>query len=169
MIVFDIPKVILQSREKVKIFNFLILTMSGPYGLYMYALETCVCSRDMCLLWRHVSALETWYMLCGHGICGMDMGHAFLLEKNIYGVFLLEKNIWLWKMSSCWIRVYGYGRCLLVGEEHILILILILIIVLASIFIFLVLGLVLFLFLCCCCCLKLFKCALRLAAGAFFL
>ena len=33
-------------------------------------------------------------------------------------VFLLEKNIWIWKMSSCWRRIYGYGRCLLVGEEY---------------------------------------------------
>ena len=38
-------------------------------------------------------ALETGYMLCGHGICSMDM-------------------------SSCWRRIYGYGRCLLVGEEY---------------------------------------------------
>ena len=51
--------------------------------------------------WRHVSALETWYMLCGHGLCSMDM-------------------------SSCWRRIYGYGRCLLVGEEYILIIVLVL-------------------------------------------
>ena len=62
---------------------------------HVFALETCVCPGDMCLLWRH-------------GICCVDMGHVFLWEKNmsacwrrIYGVFLLEKNI-------C---------CLLVGEE----------------------------------------------------
>ena len=40
MIVFDIPKVILQFREKVKIFNFLGWTRSDVYGPYMYALET---------------------------------------------------------------------------------------------------------------------------------
>ena len=33
-------------------------------------------------------------------------------------------------MSFCWVRLYGYGRCLLVGEEYILILILILVLVL---------------------------------------
>ena len=33
-------------------------------------------------------------------------------------VFLLDKKIWIWEMSSCWIRVYGYGRCILVGEEY---------------------------------------------------
>ena len=33
-------------------------------------------------------------------------------------------------MSSCWRRIYGYGRCLLVGEEYILILILIIILIL---------------------------------------
>ena len=38
----------------------------------------------------------------------MDMEH----------VFLLEKNIWVRKMSSCWRRRYGYGRCLLVGKEY---------------------------------------------------
>ena len=90
MIVFDIPKVILQSREKVKIFNFLILTMSGPYGLYMYALETCVCCGDM------IYAVWTCYMLYGH-------------------VFLLEKNIWLWKMSSCWRRIYSYFILILIN------------------------------------------------------
>ena len=138
MIVFDIPKVILQSREKVKIFNFLDFD-------HVWSLWTLyVCSGDMCMLQRHVSAVETWYMFLGQGICSWDMvyavwtrdmlyGHVFLLEKNIwclvlgeeymvssswrriYGVFLLEKNIWIWKMSSCWIRIYGYGRCILVG------------------------------------------------------
>ena len=61
-------------------------------------------------------------MLLGHGICRVDMVYALwtcLLVGEEYmameDVFLLEKNIWLWKMSSCWIRVYGYGRCLLVG------------------------------------------------------
>ena len=65
-------------------------------------------------------------------------------------------------MLSCWRRIYGYGRCLLVGEEYILILIHILVLVLVFVF------LVLVLLLCCWCCLKLFKCALRLAAAAFF-
>ncbi len=100
MIVFDIPKVILQSREKVKIFNFLDFD-------HVWSLWTLyVCSGDM-------------YVLLRHGICCMDMGHVFLWEKNMsscwrrVGVFLLEKN-----MSSCWRRIYGYGRCLLVGEEY---------------------------------------------------
>ena len=123
MIVFDIPKVILQSREKVKIFNFFDFD-------HVWSLWTLyVCSRDMCLLWRH-------------GICCMDMGHVFLWEKNMSScwrridvffleknicclvgeeymdmedVFLLDKNIWIWKMYSCWRRIYWCGRCLLVG------------------------------------------------------
>ena len=105
------------------------------------------------MLWRHVSAVETWDMLYGHGTC-LLVGEeyvfllernicrlvgeeymsscwtridVFLLEKNIWcllvgeeymdmeDVFLLEKNRWIWKMYSCWIRVYGYGRCFLVG------------------------------------------------------
>ena len=73
MIVFDIPKVILQSREKVKIFNFSILTMSGPYGLYMYA-------------------LKTWNMLYGHGTCLLvGEEHVFLLEKNIWCLLVGEE------------------------------------------------------------------------------
>ena len=36
---------------------------------------------------------------------------------GVEDVLLLEKNIWTWKMSSCWRRKYGYGRCLLIGEE----------------------------------------------------
>ena len=91
--------------------------MSGPYGLYMYALETCACSKDMCMPWRHVSAPETWYMLLGHGICCMDMGHVFLWDKNVSSC---ERRICLlvgeeYMVSSCWIRIYGYGRCILVG------------------------------------------------------
>ena len=70
---------------------------------------------SICVLWRHVCALGTWYMLSGHGICSMDMSSCW---RRIYGVFLLERNIWIWKMSSCCIRVYGYGRCILVGEEY---------------------------------------------------
>ena len=62
--------------------------------------------------------------------CWRRIYGVFLLEKNIWcllvgeeymdmeDVFLLDKNIWIWKMSSCWIRVYGYGRCILVGEEY---------------------------------------------------
>ena len=72
-------------------------------------------------------ALETWYMLYGHKRCLLvGEEYVFLLEKNICllvgeeymdmeDVFLLDKNIWIWKMSSCWRRIYGYGRCLLVG------------------------------------------------------
>ena len=26
--------------------------------------------------------------------------------------------VWAWEMSSCGRRIYGYGRCLLVGEEY---------------------------------------------------
>ena len=70
--------------------------MSGPYGLYMYALETCVCSGDM------VYAVWTQEMSsCGRRICLL-----LELEKNtclLVGeeyVFLLEKSI-----------------CHLVGEE----------------------------------------------------
>ncbi len=33
-------------------------------------------------------------------------------------VFLLEKKIWIWKMYSCWRRRYGFGRCILVGKEY---------------------------------------------------
>ena len=52
----------------------------------------CLVPMDsICMLWRHVSAVETWYMLYGHGTC--------LLVGEEY-VLLLEKN-----------------RCLLVGEE----------------------------------------------------
>ena len=133
-----------ETKSKSSILS--ILTMSGPYGLYMYALETCV-------PWRHVYALETWYMLYGHKRC--------LLVGEEY-------------MSSCRRRIYGYGRCLLVGEEYIFILILILILILVLVFIIVLvfalvlIFLVLVLFLCCWCCLFLFKCALRLAAGAFF-
>ena len=71
MIVFDIPKVILQFWEKVKNLIFLTLTVDDVYGLYMYA-------------------LETWYMLYGHGICSWKMGYA----------------VWTWKMSCCWRRIY---------------------------------------------------------------
>ena len=48
----------------------------------------------ICMLWRH-------------GMWCMDMADVFLCEKN---------------MSSCWRRLYGHGRCLLVGEEHVLLL-----------------------------------------------
>ena len=119
MIVFDIPKVILQSREKVKIFNFLDFD-------HVWSLWTLyVCSGDMCMLQRHVSAVETWYMLYGHGTCLLvGEEYVFLLEKNrcllvgeeqmsscwtLMDVVLLEKNIWLWKMSSCWRRIYFYS------------------------------------------------------------
>ena len=77
MIVFDIPKVILQFWEKVKIFNFL-----GP-DLVWCLWTLYVCSWDM------VYALGTWYMLYGHGICSWKMGYA----------------VWTWKMSCCWRRI----------------------------------------------------------------
>ena len=67
-------------------------------------------------------------MLYGHGTCLLvGEEYVFLLEKNIWcllvgeeymvmeDVFLLEKNILVWKMFSCWRRIYGYGRCFLVG------------------------------------------------------
>ena len=90
---------------------------------HVYALETCVCSGDM------IYAVWTCYMLYGHvfllekNIWCLLVGeeYVFLLETNICllveeeYVFLLEKNIWIWKMSSCWRRIDGYGRCVLVG------------------------------------------------------
>ena len=75
----------------------------------MYALETCVCSGDM------LYAVWTWDMLYGHGRC-LLVGEEYVGMED---VFLLEKNIWLWKMSSGWIRRYGYGRCLLFEEKNI--------------------------------------------------
>ena len=36
-----------------------------------------------------VYALGTWGLLCGRGICSMDMGYVFSLEKY---VFLFDKN-----------------------------------------------------------------------------
>ena len=99
-------------EKKSKSSIFLILTMSGPYGLYMYALETCVCSGDM------VYAVWTWYMLSGQGICCLDRVYAVWTRYMLFGhVFLWDKNIWIWKMSSCWRRIYGDGMCLLVGLE----------------------------------------------------
>ena len=87
--------------------------MSGPYGLYMCALETCLCSEDMCLLLRQgiccldrVYAVWTWYML-------LDMVYALGT-----GYMLLGQGICSMEMSSCWMRIYGYGRCMLVGEEY---------------------------------------------------
>ena len=54
------------------------------------------------MLWGHVCALETWYMLYGHKRCLLvGEEYVFLLEKNICllvgeeYVFLLEKNIWV--------------------------------------------------------------------------
>ena len=48
------------------------------------------------------------------------MGEEYVAMEDVDmgDVFLLEKSIWLCKMSSCWRRVYGYGRCLLAGEEY---------------------------------------------------
>ena len=96
MIVFDSPKVILQLRKKSKSLIFQILTWSDVYGLYMYALETCVCSRDMCLLLRHY-------------ICCLDMGYA------LWRCLLVGEE---YMVSSCWRRIYEYGRCVLVGKEY---------------------------------------------------
>lgn len=39
-------------------------------------------------------------------------------DMDMGGAFLLEKTVWLWETSSCWRRLYGHGRCFLVGEEH---------------------------------------------------
>ena len=65
-------------------------------------------------------------------------------------------------MASCWRRIYVFlldkNRCCLVGEEYM---------AMEDVFL-LEKNTFLFLFLFLCCCLKLFKCALRLAAGAFF-
>ena len=113
-------------------------------------------------------------MLLRHGICCMDTRDVFLWEKNmsfcwsrVY-VFLLEENIWIWKMSSCWRRIYGYARCLLVVEEYMAMEDVSLFFFVLVFVLIIILILVLFRFLFLCCCLKLFKCALRLAAGAFF-
>ena len=97
MIVFDIPKVILQSREKVKIFNFLDFD-------HVWSLWTLyVCSGDMCVLLRHgiccmdmVYALGRWDMLYGHGKC-LVVGEEYMAMED---VFWLDKSIWVWKMSS---------------------------------------------------------------------
>ena len=78
MIVFDIPKVILQFWEKVKIFNFL-----GP-DLVWCLWTLYVCSWDM------VYAVWTWYMLLEDGICCMDMEDVLLLEKNICAVYTVH-------------------------------------------------------------------------------
>ena len=78
MIVFDIPKVILQFWEKVKIFNFL-----GP-DLVWCLWTLYVCSWDM------VYAVWTWYMLLEDGICCMDMENVLLLEKNICAVYTVH-------------------------------------------------------------------------------
>ena len=111
MIVFDIPKVILQSREKVKIFNFFDFD-------------------HVWSLWTHMYALETWYMLYGHKRC-LLVGEKYVvfLEKNICllvgeeymdmeDVFLLDKKIWIWKISSCWKRIYECGRCFFILYFH---------------------------------------------------
>ena len=95
---------------------------------HVYALETCVCCGDMGY------ALWTWDMSsCGRRIC-LVVGEEHMSSCwTRIDVFLWEKN-----MSSCWRRIYGYGRCLLVGEEY--------------------MGMLL----------KTFQGALRLAAGALF-
>ena len=70
-------------------------------------------------------------------------------------VVLLEKNIWLWKMSSCWRRIYfysysySYSCC-------------------CSCVYFIFIFLVLVLFLCCWCCLKLFCVPSGLPQAPFF-
>ena len=92
MIVFDVPTVILQSREKVKIFNFFDFD-------HVWSLWTLyVCSGDM-------SALGTWYMLYGQGICCLGAVYALwtcllvgeeymgMEDMDMEDVFLLEKNI----------------------------------------------------------------------------
>ena len=71
--------------------------MSGPYGLYMYA-------------------LKTWYTLYGHKRCLLvGEEYVLLLEKNICCLVGEEE------MSSCWSRIDVFlldrNRCLLVGEE----------------------------------------------------
>ena len=78
MIVFDIPEVILQFWEKVKIFNFL-----GP-DLVWCLWTLYVCSWDM------VYAVWIWYMLLEDGICCMDMEDVLLLEKNICAVYTVH-------------------------------------------------------------------------------
>ena len=68
-------------------------------------------------------------MLLRHDICCMDTRDVLLLEKNICRlvgeeymsscggrICLLVGEEYM--VSSCWRRIYGYGRCLLVGEEY---------------------------------------------------
>ena len=46
-------------------------------------------------------------MLCAHGRC-LLVGEEYVATENVDvgDVFLLEKNIWTWKMFSCWRGVY---------------------------------------------------------------
>ena len=123
MIVFDVPKVILQSREKVKI--FILFDFDHVWSLWTLY----VCSGDMCVLLRHgICCVDMLYALwtcllvgeeymvssCGRRIC-LLVGEEYM---DMEDVFLLDKNIWIWKMYSCWIRIYEYGRCVIVGKEY---------------------------------------------------
>ena len=52
-------------------------------------------------------ALETWYVLYGHGRCRLAEEEYVAVEDVDMGdVFLLEKNIWAWTMSRSWRRIY---------------------------------------------------------------
>ena len=92
MIVFDIPKVILQFREKVKIFNF-----SGP-DLVWCLWTLYVCSRDMvCSL----GTVYTWYALLGQYILYGQVGswRDLFCETDSF-----QKNsVYFWKS-----RFWGY-------------------------------------------------------------
>ena len=118
-------------------------------NLQFFGFWPCLVLMDsICMLWRHVYAVETWYMLCGHAICSMDMSSCW---RRIYGVFLLEKNIWIWKMSSCWIMVGTVEPSMYqwIRLDYNALLEWIMVMVMVMVF-------------------KTFEGALRLAAGAFF-
>ena len=70
-------------------------------GTWYTLLEHITCSCNM------VYPLGTWYMLYGHGRCLLVGEEYVALEDVDMGdVFLLENNIFLWQMPSCWRRIW---------------------------------------------------------------
>ena len=118
MIVFDIPKVILQFREKVKIFIFSILTLDDVYGLYMYALET----------WYLLLAQEEGLLLVEEDLLLLEEEDLLLVEEedllvgeeymDMEDVFLLDKIIWIYKMSFYHILYHLCCFCFFVFPFH---------------------------------------------------
>ena len=85
MIVFDIPKVILQFWEKVKIFNLL-----GP-DLVWCLWTLYVCSWDMgyavwtwkmSCCWRRIHVLYVQYMYCMYSTCTVCTAHIFFSNNK---------------------------------------------------------------------------------------